>query len=52
MNYELITYFSTSNTMDEILDRWSHGTAAEQALAKMIDDHIEDYLFSEWNNHE
>lgn len=40
MEYELITYFSTSLTMDEILDRWSQGTAAEQAIAKMIDDHV------------
>lgn len=42
MEYELITYFSTNLTMDEILDRWSQGTAAEQAIAKMIDDYVEE----------
>lgn len=42
MEYELITYFSTNLTMDEILDKWSHGTAAEQAIAKMIDTYAED----------
>lgn len=39
MEYELITYFSTNLTMDEILDRWSQGTAAEKALAEMIDNY-------------
>lgn len=44
MEYELITYFSTNLTMDEILDRWSHGTAAEQAIAKMIDDYTDQVI--------
>ena len=46
MEYELITYFSTNLTMDEILDRWSQGTAAEKAIAEMIDKYAEDYRHS------
>lgn len=42
MEYELITYFSTNLTMDEILDRWSQGTAAEKAIAEMIDKYAEE----------